>query len=872
VAADPWPHLQRLIDAGDVEGAVEAVAALEESERRGLAGRARERRAHHGEALRWTPDSPIILAATAVEFACTTPSQVVDHEWHPWYPIADWEEALLRSRSRTWLDEWAQRIADARGHVYWGLMRRLVREGLCAKPEGEGYLVGAFNGMRAGPLAEQLRQDPAFLEEDLLRLFAVEGAGELNFTNADRNWRDEDKWSVALVELAGEGVVSRARLLDESLAALRRDFTPYVARWHAAFHELLGPTVDERAERIDDLLALLGSRDPAVVGFAVRALAVLEKAERVEPRRLLAHLGPAVVVSQKSHALRAVKLAARALRRGPEAAAAGGPVLVEALGHEAREVQEGALEVLERQGADLSAEARARIRELAGAVDPALRARAAALAPSGPAAPVVRAEAAPPPARPIDRFAPRLSTAEPLVPVRDLDDLLDRAAVVLDRDDDPEEVELVLDGIARMCDRRPGDGRARALVGRAETLLGWSPGTSGARMDRAAFAPTVAVLAWLGDPPDRLSVDGAHDSPVLAVSRWVSALLANVADRSPYAALATPTHRGGWVDPLAAVERVADRPVWPVDLAQMLLRLAPDRREEARAAAEDRPGGAARVLAHALGSEAPLPDVDPVVRIAAAQARDPERELAARTFDLATTPLDDWRFFEMTRHQVRDGPSPASPADHLERSNVRFAHGSHSRLERWLALVAPINRERFYGIGVRRLALGPDRQVANGTDDILAPLAGPTEPVGPAARRLIALGLGAYDVAHRTMAADVTIAALGDRRLDAEGLGTALAEVFRHRPAVVASRWAGPLADVAAAGRAQHHDVQRAVEAVLAVASDPRRRGLADLVDLVRRLAMEAGRPVADPAARAFLEGLAPKSKAGRAAAEALAV
>ncbi len=73
MAADAWPDLRRLIDAGDVRRAAAAVVSLEEKERRGLAKRAREH-AVDGSAR--------YLAREVVEFGCATPSQAVAGTWH----------------------------------------------------------------------------------------------------------------------------------------------------------------------------------------------------------------------------------------------------------------------------------------------------------------------------------------------------------------------------------------------------------------------------------------------------------------------------------------------------------------------------------------------------------------------------------------------------------------------------------------------------------------------------------------------------------------------------------------------------------------------------------------------------------------------
>ena len=86
------------------------------------------------------------------------------------------------------------------------------------------------------------------------------------------------------------------------------------------------------------------------------------------------------------------------------------------------------------------------------------------------------------------------------------------------------------------------------------------------------------------------------------------------------------------------------------------------------------------------------------------------------------------------------------------------------------------------------------------------------------------------------------------------------------------SRWATALAGVASAGALHAHDVQVTLEAVFAAGTDDDRDRLLVLVDLLRRLAVEAGAAVREPAARAWLEAVPPRSKSGRSAREALAV
>lgn len=94
-----------------------------------------------------------------------------------------------------------------------------------------------------------------------------------------------------------------------------------------------------------------------------------------------------------------------------------------------------------------------------------------------------------------------------------------------------------------------------------------------------------------------------------------------------------------------------------------------------------------------------------------------------------------------------------------------------------------------------------------------------------------------------------------------------------HPPTrAVPARWAAALADVSSAGPLHAHEVQIALETILGAAADEDRRRLLVLVDLLRRLAVEADTAVADAGARRWLATLPPRSKTGRAAREALAV
>jgi len=139
-----------------------------------------------------------------------------------------------------------------------------------------------------------------------------------------------------------------------------------------------------------------------------------------------------------------------------------------------------------------------------------------------------------------------------------------------------------------------------------------------------------------------------------------------------------------------------------------------------------------------------------------------------------------------------------------------------------------------------------------------------------------AFSFAAEDPLLRTLAVDVAIAVLADRRCDGDALGAALVRVlhdrrlstagrarYRYEPKgdIKVTRWAEPLERIADAGPLQAHDVQTMLERVLAAAGDNDRRALAGSVDLLRRLAMDAEAAVTDDAARSWLARYSPTAR-----------
>src|SRR5712691_3825562 len=343
--------LPERVRAGDLEAIRRAVKGLPEADRRGLAGSAqallRETRAARmgqitGKTWPYEGDFGTVLrCAQVLVLATVTPAEL--RKIGSWgVPPDELALEVLVDRSSS-LDEFVDAIASQTSNRWssrFALMRSVVRTCNLAPPGNAGYILAMINGLEQGQttIYAALMADPDLLEHEVWRLFEIEGGGETSLAAHDKYTPEEKSWSWALTKLSAEGHVPRARLLDDSLAALRRDFAAFRAGWFSRFHDALLPTPDERRERTRDYLALVASPISATVSFAVRALVLGGGISEEEVDQLRPALNAKAVATVKS----AIKLLPSSQRSAI--------VAVDALAQAPREAQAELLAFLEQFG------------------------------------------------------------------------------------------------------------------------------------------------------------------------------------------------------------------------------------------------------------------------------------------------------------------------------------------------------------------------------------------------------------------------------------------------------------------------------------------------------------------------------------------
>ncbi|MEM6490218.1 MAG: DUF6493 family protein, partial [Pseudomonadota bacterium] len=323
------------------------------------------------------PPAPGIADGDALRIAMLatgTPSELKPYDVHLLPDRMD-PVRVMEALQPSWLDRYVADLVESRPHLVWRVAP-LWRAGLCARPQGDGVILGYYSPVGATRMAAE---EPAFATHDIWRFFEVEGGGEFSLAAFDKYTAPEHQWGTAIVAMSRAGTLDRARLLDASLDALERDFAQFRVGWYARLHTALDPTVDEMAARASRYLGLLSNPIPPTVSFALKAVKTLDKAGRLPVEALLAEIGPALMTPQKSAATGALQLLAAAARRAPAHAPHAARLAATALIAETADVQTRALDLIERLGAVQDPQVQATLADHGDAVAPSLRPRLMAL-------------------------------------------------------------------------------------------------------------------------------------------------------------------------------------------------------------------------------------------------------------------------------------------------------------------------------------------------------------------------------------------------------------------------------------------------------------------------------------------------------------
>jgi hypothetical protein len=947
--------LSAILAAGDVEACLAYFEHATEDERKAVAPQTLDWYAKQHtnwmiaeSATSWRTN-PLLDAATVAVLGSCSLAQIKKKRLSLRPSQADLR--VFEARKPAWLTEFAAWSLE-RSPLAWPSVRALERAGLCGRPDTDYYVLGMIvcGPSRFGPpVRDALLNDPELLQREVWRLFEVEGSGEFSLAARDKYCRAEMTWEAGLVALAADGVLPRGRLLDASLDALERDFAQFRARWFSRFHEALQPTPSEGAERVERYLDLLASKIPPTVSFALGALSKLDRANRLPAGALVERISPAVRARSKGGVTSALRLLEKASSREPSFKAYISKTATQALAHESPAVQSAAFDLIvacgDRNDDALASMLRDHFDQLAASIQPrvcdwlgssksvakpvtsrgvategeleGLLARASAIAPRfrelagiGAALEAIGAGRFDVPALTFNGTEfPHLNPESRIAPVYELDELIDLFAEVLEKPEASDDVERVLDGVSRLCDRRPAgfDTLTKPLRKRALGLLerhsgndgfgpfcGWDPS-----LDLCGLA-----LSWIdGEPVDpearpRFEKEGnkrkvemydygrkfgkwGGTSPVPSrrtemhfLSRRALAVARRVARRAAEQLYSAPTHQGGWIDPLVLVDRIAarTREAELHDQVQALLRLAPDHRKDAKRRMTGTVGEFAQACHYALGGEIDAIGSTAALWVAAARARTPfcdDRGLLERHGDLGADageaaryeyvvkikPAGEGKTWAEFKLHYQPKVPPALPSEFPTVLLHSHAGKSSAALKRWGATIWPIARESWLAQGVQAIGSNLDWWQADWNNRIyLEPLTDPDVPLKPMALLLLTLGLAAKQADEHGLATDALIAAVDDGRIDGPLLGGSMRSLLPSG-LIKPSRWAKSLSEAAQISPLHARTIAHAIQHALAEGPAEPPRDLLTLLELLKELLIEIGEPVLPSPLRTWLTG-----------------
>jgi hypothetical protein len=562
----------------------------------------------------------------------------------PWFTAI---REILTDRRPSWAGDWVTaQLDDNAWRVTWNDVRELMRAGVIERPSTEGYIRLLANSY----LEIDPERDADVMETEIWRLFEVE-------TSAFDRFPELDGWGRRLSEWSQRGQIDRDRLINATVDALWRNFRLPIRTGLLRFLETLDPTEDEIVVREESFRELLRSEYGPIVGLALKSLARLQKANRLNVEKLLEAVSAAFGISSLAQPKAALALVDRSTKNSPQHLPAALNAVTAALNHASADVQEIAVDLLAKwkkldPSLDLGgvveaatfvvAQQRQRLETLASdrkADPPAplgdlgkssvgaaceLDVRRQSILERLAALPAWVRKAScrdgverallnddlPPAFEPDPVLCPVLSSVEPIEPIHDVDELIDAVSHLFEVTD-ACEIERIVDGILRL-----GGETTENFDGKTEALRQSKFGSASVRRTMPEMLiwslPRLLKLIaqWLGASFNDPWQESRRRFPA-EFDTWnerFEAIRLRFQKGEFGPVLATPTHRGGWVDPrifVARLKSILDQqqvPEW-FDFLVGLLRLAPDFRLEALKSAVDLPAAYGRIVRYALGGE-----------------------------------------------------------------------------------------------------------------------------------------------------------------------------------------------------------------------------------------------------------------------------
>ncbi len=526
---------------------------------------------------------------------------------------------ILADRKPAWIDDFFKSQNHLFQHNGWiHLYYELFKAGLCQRrldDEMITRIVYALPNHYGADAEKTIRDDllamPDFLETEIWRIFELPlNAAPLR----EDQYSHRPQWKTAFVDLANNNEIDRPRLFRSLVDMLHRGMNEPAIKWCIGVFKDSKPTDKEIAAMFDGFPPLLDSRQAPVYTFACDIILKVGKANASFDEMIVAPLQMMLQDKSKTRAKQCLSLLETILKRSARLYDKVFSGMLAGLHHEAAEIQSTALKLVQKYRKPDDSQTTELLRNIASSLAPSVQ-KELNVDISSPTTTVAKpVKALPKPESPDSTG--RLRHLAKLQPVQTVEELVDLALKIIESPIDCDEHELLLDGLDRLHDRRGDDfikktSSIRKIVLRDTNPIGIFPIHSWSgkyhdedpvEIDLYGYYLSAIIVLWVADERS-MSPDGAiiyatfegkrtaldfigHPNLEVIFGNRITHLARRMCNGITHQSLSTPTHSGGWIDPVVFVERINADPnnLATHDLNDYILalyRLAPDRRSEA---------------------------------------------------------------------------------------------------------------------------------------------------------------------------------------------------------------------------------------------------------------------------------------------------
>ncbi|MDR2704711.1 MAG: DUF6493 family protein [Planctomycetaceae bacterium] len=806
----------------------------------------------------------------------------------------------LRLRPQEWCDEFILWLINCRVHNCWLFYWQCVQDGICSRMINETIIEqlllfidhGYTINFEKQKITDFMKQYPELLEKEFWYIFEYEFTKLFGFAYRDSHEIGNGLWNQAFIELSEKGLIDRARFLDVTLGTLQFNYPDHEMRWYSDLHRRLKPTIDEIKIREEKYLDLLDNRNPTTIALGTEIIVALNKADKTNERLFLQRMIPIFKDRSKIRPKILLGIVQKIAAKNPDLRNEAVHAALKGLTHESVDVQTAAAIIIRDYNDPTNIEIVAEIERLR----PLLHSSVQQILPTyfnnqkthensvAIESPVFQQ---------VNRKSlgvldvPRLDTLAKLKPVTSVDELIDLAVKVLENPSEIDEIEMLIDGINRLHTQRDEFFERKTSSIRKSVLSKRSWGSNFTEYRLGPYL-NMAIGAWVAnsltvEPEKRVIylhlIEKNQTCSILNNPRAETifgqlqlSLAYRISKGMTLELLSTPTHHGGWIDPLILVERIKRDPNQLkfhdlFDKSLSLYRLPIDHRVKALEILGQYLIGDAYVDAvRAILGDKSVAINDPYYQIAIQTDKRCQQNLPIYKFDLQTNTITDF-LVDLPDKTVEKERVPVLCLSYIIGLLPHYENAWVRASLQWRSNLCPAIREPFYWCALEKLELEiEDLYDYPGPDAFLEPMLDPNEPISNAAMAAILIGLVAKPESLAILAQDILITAIADGRVD----GQLIAESVRywiHNNIPKRNRWIKRFETVSRISPQHAHVIRNTLELTISL-FEPKE--VSPLLELLYELCIELNKSIELPELRVTLEQFNGSGKAAKTAKKLL--